>query len=142
MRHINDLDAKTIKELEIIIRDDNHYKSRYRSQAILLSNQGKSVNEISEIFGYKIRTVYRWSNHFELQGAEGLHDIEGRGRKATLRVEIHSKSVYESIKKLNLNEICAALKKAFPNQSINKRKLKQFFKKIGISYKRARRTIR
>lgn len=99
MRYINDLDAKTIEELEMIIRDDKRYKSRYRSQAILLSNQGKNVNEIADIFGYKIRTIYRWFNHFDSEGVEGLHDVEGRGRKATLIEEVHSKSVHESIKK-------------------------------------------
>jgi len=45
---------------------------------------------------------------------------------------------------LNINEICIAFEKEFingKNKLISKRMLKQFFKKIGISYKRARRSI-
>jgi hypothetical protein len=37
MRYITDIDEKTIKELERIIKEDKHYKSRYRAQAILLT---------------------------------------------------------------------------------------------------------
>jgi len=34
MRYITELDNETIKELEKIIKEDEHYKSRYRAQAI------------------------------------------------------------------------------------------------------------
>jgi len=47
MRYITDIDEEIKQELERIIREDKHYKSRYRAQAILLSNQGKNVNDLS-----------------------------------------------------------------------------------------------
>ena len=40
MRYITKLDNEIIKELERIVKEDKHYKSRYRAQAIILSHQG------------------------------------------------------------------------------------------------------
>ena len=64
MRYITDIDKETIKELERIMKEDERYKSRHRAHAILLSNQGKKVNELAEIFGCQIRTIYRWFDKF------------------------------------------------------------------------------
>ena len=67
MRYITDIDKETIKELERIMKEDERYKSRHRAHAILLSNQGKKVNELAEIFGCQIRTIYRWFDRFEAE---------------------------------------------------------------------------
>jgi len=99
MRYITELDEQTIKELERIVKEDERYKSRYRAQAILLSNQGKNVKELSDIFGCKIRTIYRWFNRFESEKIEGLYELKGRGRKPLLTIEEDAKIVKEHIKK-------------------------------------------
>lgn len=100
MRYIDKLDEVTIKELEIIIKEDKRYKSRYRAQSILLSNQGKSVNELAEVFGCKIRTIYRWFDRFEAEKVEGVYELKGRGRKPILTIEDDERKVKEYIKKL------------------------------------------
>ena len=102
MRYINKLDEEIIKELEEIIKEDKRYKSRYRAQSILLSNQGKSVNELAEIFGCKIRTIYRWFDRFEAEKIEGVYELKGRGRKPILRIEDDGKKVKEYIKKTSI----------------------------------------
>jgi len=99
MRYIDKLDEVLMKELEIIIKEDKRYKSRYRAQAIILSNQGKSVNELAEIFGCEIRTIYRWFDRFEAEKVEGVYELKGRGRKAILTKEDDAKKVKEYIKK-------------------------------------------
>jgi len=99
MRYITELDNETIKELEKIIKEDEHYKSRYRAQAILLSYKGKNVNELADIFGCKIRTIYRWFNQFELRKVEGVYELKGRGRKPLLTIENDGKKVKDYIKK-------------------------------------------
>ena len=99
MRYIIELDNKIIKELEKIVKEDKHYKSRYRAQAILLSNQGKNVNELANIFGCKIRTIYRWFDRFEEKRIEGIFELKGRGRKPILTIENDAKKVKEYIKK-------------------------------------------
>ena len=72
MRYITELDEEKIKERGRIVKEDERYKSRYRAQAILLSNQGKNINELADIFGCKIRTIYRWFNRFESEKIEGV----------------------------------------------------------------------
>ena len=99
MRYITKLDNETIKELEKIVKEDKHYKSRYRAQAILLSNQGKNVNELANIFGCKIRTIYRWFDRFEEKRVEGVFELKGRGRKPILTIENDAKKIKEYIKK-------------------------------------------
>lgn len=99
MRYIRELDKETIKELERIVKEAKEYKSRYRAQAILLSYQGKSVNELAEIFGCKIRTIYRWLDRFEKKRVEGVYELEGRGRKPLLTIENDAKKVKDYIKK-------------------------------------------
>ena len=99
MRYITKLENETIKELEKIIKEEKYYKSRYRAKAILLSHQGKSVNELADIFGCKIRTIYRWFDRFELKEVAGVYELKGRGRKPLLTIENDSKKVKEYIKK-------------------------------------------
>jgi len=99
MRYITDLDKETIGFLKQIIINEKRYKSRYRAQAILLSNQRKTINEISEIFGVKIRTIYRWFDRFEKDNIEGVYELEGRGRKPKLTIEDDAEKVKEYIKK-------------------------------------------
>lgn len=99
MRYIRTLNNEISKELEKIIKEDKHYKSRYRAQAILLSHQGKSVNELAGIFGCKIRTIYRWFDRFELKGVAGVYELKGRGRKPLLTIENDTKKVKDYIKK-------------------------------------------
>jgi transposase len=102
MRYIRKLENETIKELERIVKEDKHYKSRYRAQAILLSYQGKNVNELADIFGCKIRTIYRWFERFELKEVEGVYELKGRGRKALLTIENDGKKVKDYIKKSSI----------------------------------------
>ena len=97
-RYINNLDEKTIKELELIMRNDSRYKSRDRAHAILLSNKGKSMEELSEIFGCSYRTIQRWFDRFEADKLDKLHDLEGRGRKPTLKVQKDEKKVKDFLK--------------------------------------------
>jgi len=99
MRYITELDEATIKELERIVKEEERYKSRYRAQAILLSYQGKSVNELADIFGCEIRTIYRWFNRFSSESVEGVYELKGRGRKPILTIEEDEKRVKEYIKK-------------------------------------------
>ena len=99
MRYIRNLSDETIKSLEEIVKNDSRYRSRHRAQAILLSNQGKSVNDLIEIFGYSQRTIYRWFNRFSHDNVNTLHDLGGRGRKPFLNVEKDEKIVKEIIKK-------------------------------------------
>ena len=99
MKYINNLTDEIIIALERIEKEDNRYKSRYRAKAILLSNEGKKVNEIADILNCNIRTIYRWYDRFEREEINGLYELKGRGRKPKLTIENDEKRVKEYIKK-------------------------------------------
>jgi transposase len=99
MRYIKNLSDEAMKSLEEIVKNDSRYRSRHRAQAILLSNQGKSVNELIDIFGYSQRTIYRWFDRFSHNNVSSLHDLGGRGRKPFFSIEKDEEIVKEIIKK-------------------------------------------
>jgi len=99
MRYITELNKEMAEELEAIVKSEQRYKSRYRAQAILLSNQRKTVNEIAEIFGVKIRTIYRWFDRFESEKILGVYEQKGRGRKSKLKLEEDGEKIKKYIKK-------------------------------------------
>jgi len=91
MRYIK-ISNDTIFELKEIVKKETHYKSRHRAQSILLSTQGKKIDEIDTIFGYSRRTICRWFDRFESEKVEGLKELPGRGRKPALVPQEHTYS--------------------------------------------------
>jgi len=98
MRYIQ-VNNETIQKLEIVVKKETRYKSRHRAQAILLSNQGKKIDEIANMFGYSRRTICRWFDRFETEALAGLKELTGRGRKPLLVPEKHGQSILRQIKK-------------------------------------------
>jgi transposase len=75
---------------EQLILKKSHGKTkqeRVRSHAILLSNDGKKVKELVEIFSVSQRTVFQWFKDFKDRGIESLSCQSGRGRKTILNGE-------------------------------------------------------
>jgi len=85
MKNIANLTSKTIEELENIIKFSDKFRARKRAEAILLSNKGKTVNEIVELLDLKNQAVWKWFRNFKKDGIECLHEKPGRGRKSPLR---------------------------------------------------------
>jgi transposase len=85
MKNITKLTPETILELENIIKYDDKFRARKRSEAILLSYKGKTVNEIIDILDLKKQAVWKWFRNFKKDGIECLHEKPGRGRKSPLR---------------------------------------------------------
>ena len=85
MKNITNLTSKTIAELENIIKFSDKFRARKRAEAILLSNKGKTVNEIIELLDLKHQAVWKWFRNFKKDGIECLHEKPGRGRKSPLR---------------------------------------------------------
>jgi transposase len=55
-----------------------------RARIVLQRAAGSKEIEVAEELGVSLTTVSTWSRRFELQGMEGLRDLSGRGRKASL----------------------------------------------------------
>ena len=58
--------------------------ARLRTQAVLLSRQGRTVQEIGDIVGRNRSTVFRWLQAFDKRGLDALHPGKSPGapRKA------------------------------------------------------------
>jgi len=85
MKNITNLTPKTINELNNIIKYNDKFRARKRAEAILLSHNGKTVNEIVEILNLKHQAIWKWFRNFEKDGIDSLHEKPGRGRKSPLR---------------------------------------------------------
>jgi len=80
-------DEQIIKELTQLKNHGKTKQERVRSHAILLSNDGKTSNELAEIFSVSRRTVFQWFRDWKDLGIESLSCQSGRGRKALLNGE-------------------------------------------------------
>ena len=68
---------------QVIISGRSEFRDLFRARIVLLSSEGKSINEIAEAFGTSRQTVSLWRNRFAKQRISGLRDEVGRGRKRT-----------------------------------------------------------
>jgi transposase len=111
-----------------------HYKrgasilERQRSQCLLLSHQGKSINELADIFGVTRLTITHGLDKWEHGGLAGIRLQPGRGRKQKLAgigqaqleayVEKHSR---------NLNAVVVLIKEKYAVE-VSKKTLQRFLK--------------
>jgi len=60
---------------------------RQRCHYIILSHQGKTIQEITEIYQVTRQTVSTWFGKYEIAGISGLHSNKKTGRPAIIRVD-------------------------------------------------------
>ena len=79
------LDKKTKKELQKALKIEEHAVTRERILILLLRNEGKTYDEISELIGCSKRQVWYWCNNGDPKNIESLRDKRKNGnhRKAT-----------------------------------------------------------
>ena len=99
-----------------------------------MSNQGKTVNEIAEIYQVVRQVITKWFNRYEASGISGLHTAKGKGRPAIVRID--NKSEVTKIEKLveqnpqNLKPVLEAIEKKL-GKKMSKRTLQRILKKIN-----------
>ena len=105
-----DLTDGARKELEAGYKYSKSSHFSRRCHFVLLKSQGKTSEEISEIFGITIQPVNRWCNRYLEKGIEGLQTKPGQGRKPIL-----DKQNDEAIIKKTVQQERQKLKKAKEN---------------------------
>jgi transposase len=83
MRYVT-LKAEEIEALESNSKNSNH-TIRKRSQCLLLSNQGRTIIDLANIFDVDRRTIERWFDKWEKEGVNSLPITAGRGVKTRLK---------------------------------------------------------
>ncbi len=90
-------DQKILDKLSELKKCGSSKQEHYRSHAILLSNDGKSVKEIAKIFDVTDRTVYNWIKEWDNRGLESVYRRKGDGRKPLLTAEDHKEIIKKHI---------------------------------------------
>lgn len=104
---IIDLTDAEKKELEQGFKYSKSSHFSRRCHFVLLKNQGKTSQEIADIFGITIQPVNRWCNRFLEKGIVGLQTKKGQGRK-----KIFDRTNDESIVKATVQRERQRLKNA------------------------------
>lgn len=127
MRNIR-LTEKEEGELKEVYKSSSYLIERKRSQCLLLSHQGKSINELAGMFGVTRLTITNWLDKWKQGGLKGVRLESGRGRKQKLAgigqeqlvayVEAHSR---------NLNAVVALIKEKHA-VAVSKKTLQRFLK--------------
>jgi transposase len=136
MRYVKELTEEQKQELEEGHKKGKSHLFRNRCQAILLSYQGYSVQQLSDVFQVSDLSIYKWMNRFEAAGVAGLKNQPGKGRKPLLKLEnqVHLQVVAEQIEKENQRVKLA--KDQIEKQlgySLSESTLKRFLKKVVTS---------
>lgn len=97
MKRIKIEDKDILKELKTLKKRGTSQQQRIRSHAILLSSDGKEIDEIAEIFDVTKRTVYHWFEAWQERGIDSVFRKKGDGRKPLLNADIHKEIIQRNI---------------------------------------------
>ena len=105
---------------------------RQRCHYILLSDQGKEVQQIADIYQVSRQAITGWFDRFESGGISGLHTAKGKGRPPIIRIdnETEIKRIEELVEKnaQNLKPVLKAIEKEF-GKTMSKQTLGRILKK-------------
>lgn len=82
MRFVSPLSEAEVQALSDAREHGEKPALRRRAQGILLSNDGHTINQISEMLAVRRDTVARWLDAWEREGLDGLTDKARAGRPA------------------------------------------------------------
>ena len=80
MLHVKNITEQEIQTLEEMKKNHPSHMSRIRAHAVLLSNSGFEVQELSKIFGSCRQTTATWLRTWDKKGICGLFDKPRSGR--------------------------------------------------------------
>lgn len=101
-RYIEKLTSAQKRVLEKGYHLGDSFIFRRKCHCILLSDEGKSVLELSEFFGVRTRSIYQWFDSWQAQGIKGLKLKPGRGRPP--KIDLTNAQQVKKIKTLVENE--------------------------------------
>ena len=83
MRYVK-LSKSEIVRLRQLHETSPKYRVRNRAQALLLSHQGYTRNQLAAMFDVRLDTISDWFNRFESDRDTDLSDLVGKVRKPLL----------------------------------------------------------
>lgn len=129
------------KLVELWKTDARHY-TRMRAHAILLSDQGREIGELVEIFSVDRNSVSRWIERFDEGGVEALHDADRPGGPPLLEEE-EQQILYELLQEYPNRpaKVLSELQQR-TGKEISDSTLRNYARRFGLVWKRFRRSLR
>ena len=81
LKFVKPLSEDIKQQLDNIYQSHQSFRVRQRAHAILLSNQGYTINQIQDILRADRDSISVWINRFNERGIEGLKDFPHTGRR-------------------------------------------------------------
>ena len=119
-------------ELLEIFKTSKQHTFRSRCHYVLLSDQGKTITEIANIYTTTRQTIRKWFNRYEQEGIKGLQTASGRGRHSILRSDNEAEvALVKELVAENGQNLKVALHQIEERlgKKMSKRTLKRFLKK-------------
>lgn len=127
MRNIS-LTEQEVADLQELYKSSSYLVERKRSQCLLLSHQGRSINELAGIFGVTRLTITNWLDKWKQGGLDGIRLESGRGRKQKLAgIGQEQLEAYVQQHSRNLHAVVALIKEKHA-VVVSKKTLQRFLK--------------
>jgi transposase len=141
MRTLAAIAPETESLLQRIYRQSRLFQVRQRAHCILLSVQGFSIEQLSQILHVSRRTIHYWFEAWEDHKLVGLYDRPGRGRKSTFTPE--QKEQIRQWAKEYPNQLQRVLQQIDKQWDIrvSKDTVKRVLKGFAFSWRRVRRVV-
>ena len=98
MKFVSTLSETDQSDLTAVYRSGPSHRQRQRAQAVLLSAQGYTLDQLSQIVQSDPATISRWLDQWREEGLSGLSDApkSGRPRKIDAVVEAHLRDIIQN----------------------------------------------
>ncbi len=138
-RFISSLTQEQYSDLDKIMKESRSKRTRNRAHAIILSNKGYTIGQLTDFFDVDRDTITRWFNHFEKYDAVGLWDNLRPGRTPILNESEQELALKMGDKKQN--ESKSALQDIIEKtgKNLSHRTLKRIAKRHGLFLKRIKK---
>ncbi len=135
--------AEEDREILSYLRDHGDTpRIRQRAHAILLSDSGRSVTELSEIFEVRRNTASSWLDRWETEGVKGVGDAQRSGAPPKL-TKSETERVVEIIEKnpRNPRQVLAEISASI-GKTISRSTLRRIARRFDLRWKRMRRSLK
>ncbi len=139
---VKPLDSERRATLKQLMQTHPNHRVRMRTHAVLLSDRRYSIDQIADIFEVDRDTVRAWLARWDDDNTDGLEDDPRAGRPAILTPE--EKEAALKLARLEPrapHQQLSALEQQ-TGKVISRATLKRLLKRIGLRWKRMRRSLR
>ncbi len=139
---VKPLDAKQRTTLKQLMQTHPNHRVRMRTHAVLLSDCRYSIDQIADIFEVDRDTVRAWLARWDDDDTEGLEDDPRAGRPAILTTEEKEAALELARKEPRAPHHQLSAIEQQTGKALSRATLKRLLKRLGLRWKRMRRSLR